>query len=81
MTDELSLKDHVFVSFLKDPNLGPQEMATKLNAKYNSVKDAYARLADEGLFKRSGRGSYEPNYPGIILVLWDRIRDLERQVK
>ncbi len=75
------MKDQVFRSFLINPNLGPQEMATKLSAKYNSVKDAYARLADEGLFLRSGRGNYEPNYSGIILHLLDRLRELEKRVK
>jgi Mn-dependent DtxR family transcriptional regulator len=81
MTDELSLKDQVFKSFLKEPDFGPREMASKLNAKYNSVKDAYAKLADEGLLQRSGRGNYELNYPGIILHLLDKIRTLEKQVK
>ncbi len=78
MSEDLSLKDKVFRSFLQDPSLGPEEMAGKLGAKYNSVKDAFARLAKEGLLKRSGRGNYEPSYAGIILHLLNRIEELEK---
>ncbi len=81
MSEDLSLKDKVFRGFLQDPSLGPDEMAKKLGAKYNSVKDAFARLAKEGLLQRSGRGNYEPSYPGIVLHLLDRIETLEEQAK
>ena len=81
MSEDLSLKDKVFRNFLKDPNLGPEDMAKKLGAKYNSVKDAFARLAKEGLLQRSGRGNYEPSYAGIVIHLLDRIESLEKQAK
>ena len=81
MSEELSLKDKVFRSFLQDPTLGPEEMATKLDAKYNSVKDAFAKLAKDGLLQRSGRGNYEPNYARIIIHLIDRIDSLEKKAK
>ena len=81
MSEELSLKDKVFRSFLNDPTLGPEQMAAKLDAKYNSVKDAFAKLARDGLLQRSGRGNYEPNYAGIVIQIIDRIEALERQVK
>jgi Mn-dependent DtxR family transcriptional regulator len=81
MSEDLSLKDKVFRSFLQDSNLGPEEMAKKLGAKYNSVKDAFARLAKEGLLERSSRGNYEPSYAGIVLHLLDRLEALEKQVK
>jgi len=78
MSEELSLKDKVFHNFLKDPTVGPEQMAAKLDAKYNSVKDAFAKLAKDGLLKRSGRGNYEPNYAGIVIHLLDRIEALEK---
>jgi len=81
MSEELSLKDKVFRSFLQDPTLGPEQMAAKLDAKYNSVKDAFAKLARDGLLKRSGRGNYEPNYAGIVIHLMDKIEALEKQAK
>ena len=81
MSEDLSLKDKVFRSFLEDPSLGPEQMAAKLNAKYNSVKDAFAKLARDGLLQRSGRGNYEPNYAGIVIHLMGRIEALEKQVK
>ncbi len=81
MSEDLSLKDKVFRSFLQDPTLGPEQMAAKLDAKYNSVKDAFAKLAREGLLQRSGRGNYEPNYAGIVIHLMERIEALEKQVK
>jgi Mn-dependent DtxR family transcriptional regulator len=81
MSEELSLKDKIFRSFLQDPTLGPEEMATKLDAKYNSVKDAFAKLAKDGLLQRSGRGNYEPNYARIIIHLMDRIDSLEKKAK
>jgi predicted transcriptional regulator len=81
MSEELSLKDKVFRSFLQDPTLGPEQMATKLDAKYNSVKDVFAKLARDGFLQRSGRGNYEPNYAGIIIHLMDRIEELEKKAK
>jgi len=45
MSEDYSLRDTVFREFLKNPALGPAEMATKISAKYNSVKAAYAKLA------------------------------------
>jgi len=79
MSEEFSLKDKVFRTFLQDPTLGPEEMAKKLDAKYNSVKDACAKLAKDGLLQRSGRGNYEPNYAGIVIHLLDRIEKLEKE--
>ena len=75
---EFSLRERVFRAFLKDPGMGPSEMAERLGAKYNSVKAAYARLSEEGLLRRAGRGSYEPNVPAILLQLMDRIETLEK---
>ena len=80
MVEELSLKDMVFRAFLKNPNLGPSDMASQLNAKYNSVKATYAKLAEEGLLNREGRGNYSPNYSEILLHLMDRIDDVEKQI-
>ena len=77
----MSLKDKVFRNFLQDPTLGPEQMTAKLDAKYNSVKDAFAKLARDGLLQRSGRGNYEPNYAGILIHLMDRIETLEKQAK
>lgn len=81
MSEELSLKYKVFHSFLEDPTVGPEQMATKLDAKYNSVKDAFAKLAKDGLLQRSGRGNYEPNYAGIVIHLLNRIESLEKKAK
>ena len=77
----MSLKDRVFRSFLQDPTLGPEQMAAKLDAKYNSVKDAFAKLAKDGLLQRSGRGNYESNYAGIVIHLMNRIEELEKKAK
>ena len=81
MSEEHSLRDTVFREFLKNPSLGPQEMASKTGAKYNSVKAAFAKLAEDGLLQRTGRGSYEPNYAGITLYLLDRLEKLEKESK
>jgi Mn-dependent DtxR family transcriptional regulator len=81
MTDEYSLRHMILRTFLKDNSLGPSEMAKKLDANYNSVKAAFAKLTEDKLLQRSGRGNYEPNYSGIILYLMDRIENLEKQVK
>jgi hypothetical protein len=77
MKQEYSLKEHVFRTFLVDPSLGPSEMTEKLGAKYNSVKAAYAKLCDEGMLKREGRGSYAPDVARILLNLLDRVEALE----
>ena len=76
---DYSLKDNVFRTFLENPVLGPSEMTEKLGAKYNSVKAAYAKLCDEGMLKRVGRGSYAPNVEGILLSLIDRIEAMEKR--
>ena len=81
MSNEISLKDSVFREFLKDPNLGPSEMAEKLNANYNSVKAAFAKLAEEGFLEHPSRGNYAPNIAAILLNLIDRVSALEEQVK
>jgi len=78
MTDEYTLRETVFRTFLANPNLGPKEMAAQLNAKYNSVKAVFAKLSEEGLLRREGRGSYAPNTPMILIYLMDRIEALER---
>ncbi len=81
MSNEISLKDSVFREFLKNPSLGPSEMTDKLGANYNSVKAAFAKLADEGFLERPSRGTYEPNIAVILLSLMDRVAALEEQVK
>ena len=81
MSNEISLKDSVFREFLKNPSLGPSEMTDKLEANYNSVKAAFAKLADEGFLERPSRGTYEPNIAVILLDLMDRVAALEEQVK
>jgi hypothetical protein len=77
MNTDYSLKETVFRTFLKHPDLGPTEMAEKLGANYNSVKAAYAKLCDEEFFRREGRGDYTPDVAGILLDLLDRIEVLE----
>ncbi|MCW4011443.1 MAG: hypothetical protein NWF07_00480 [Candidatus Bathyarchaeota archaeon] len=81
MSNEISLKDSVFREFLKNPSLGPSEMTEKLGANYNSVKAAFAKLAEEGFLERPSRGTYEPNIAAILLNLMDRVAALEEQVK
>jgi len=81
MSNEKSLKETVFREFLKDPSLGPSEMAEKLGANYNSVKAAFAKLAEEGFLERPSRGNYEPNIAAILLDLIDRVTLLEKKVK
>jgi Mn-dependent DtxR family transcriptional regulator len=81
MSNEISLKDSVFREFLKNPSLGPKEMTDKLEANYNSVKAAFAKLAEEGFLERPSRGIYEPNTAVILLDLMDRVAALEEQVK
>ncbi len=81
MSNEISLKDSVFREFLKDPNLGPSEMTEKLNANYNSVKAAFAKLAEEGFLERPSRGNYVINNAAILLNLMDRVAALEEKAK
>lgn len=81
MSNEISLKDSVFREFLKNPSLGPSEMTDKLGANYNSVKAAFAKLAEEGFLERPSRGTYQPNIAVILLDLMDRVTALEEQVK
>ncbi len=80
MSDDLTLKDTIFREFLKDPSLGPSEMTDKLGANYNSVKAAFAKLAEEGFLERPSRGNYEPNIAFILLDLMERVTTLEESV-
>lgn len=81
MTEEYTLRDSIFRTFLRNPRLGPGEMAEKLGANYNSVKAAFSKLYEEGLLDREGRGNYAPNVPAILLHLMDRVEALERAAK
>jgi predicted transcriptional regulator len=81
MSSELTLKDTVFREFLKNTGFGPSEMADHLNANYNSVKAAFAKLVEEGLLDRPERGNYEPSFSGIILNLISRIDELEMKIQ
>jgi len=78
MSAEYTLREAVFRTFLENPGLGPKGMADHLNAKYNSVKAVFAKLCEEGLLDREGRGNYVPNLPRILLHLMDRIEVLEK---
>jgi|GEM_PF-789436 len=80
MSSNQTLKDTIFKEFLKNPALGPSEMAEKLDANYNSVKAAFAKLAEDGFLDRPSRGTYEPSIPGIILDLIERVEALEEAV-
>jgi Mn-dependent DtxR family transcriptional regulator len=73
-----TLREMVFKAFLKNPSLGPSQMAERLKANYNSVKAIYAKLCEDGLLRREGRGNYSPNVSGILLHLLKRIEALER---
>ena len=81
MSKHYTLREKVFRNLLKNPKLGPQEMTKLLEAKYNSVKAVYAKLAGEGLLVREGRGKYAPNLLGILLNLMDRVEELEKASK
>ncbi len=81
MTEDYTLRETVFRNFLKNPSLGPREMTQKLGANYNSVKAVYAKLFDEGLLAREGRGNYVPNVSGILLNLMERLETLEKAAK
>ena len=77
MTEEYTLREAVFRAFMENPSLGPKEMTSHLKAKYNSVKAVFAKLCEDGLLKREGRGNYSPNISMILLHLLDRIEVLE----
>ena len=77
MSSKQSLKDTVFKEFLRNPALGPSEMAEKLDANYNSVKAAFAKLVEDGFLDRPSRGTYAPSIPGILLDLIERVEALE----
>ncbi len=77
MSSKQSLKNTIFKEFLRNPALGPSEMAEKLDANYNSVKAAFAKLAADGFLDRPSRGNYEPSIPGILLDLIERVEALE----
>jgi len=81
MSKDYTLREKVFRNLLKNQKLGPQDMTKLLNAKYNSVKAVYAKLAEEGLLVREGRGNYSPNLPGILLHLINRVETLEKVSK
>jgi hypothetical protein len=81
MTEDYTLRETVFRTLLKNPSLGPSEMKDLLGANYNSIKAIYAKLFDEGLLQREGRGNYSPNVPGILLHLMERVESLERSGK
>lgn len=77
MSSKQSLKDTVFKEFLRNPALGPSEMTEKLDANYNSVKAAFAKLAEDGFLDRPSRGTYAPSISGILLDLIERVEALE----
>lgn len=81
MSSKKSLKDSIFKEFLKNSELGPSEMAEHLDAKYNSVKAAFAKLTEEGMLERHRRGAYRPSVSGILLDLIDRVEALEKANK
>lgn len=78
MAEKYTLREAVFRAFLENPNLGPSDMAKHLMANYNSVKAVFAKLSEEGLLNREGRGNYSPNITMILLHLMDRIEALEK---
>jgi Mn-dependent DtxR family transcriptional regulator len=81
MSDEKTLKDLVFRTFLSHSNFGPKEMADHLQVNYNSVKAIYSKLSEEGLLERESRGNYSPNMAGILIHLIDRIETLEKRLQ
>lgn len=81
MTEDYTLREKVFRTFLEKPTLGPSEMTERLGANYNSVKAVYAKLYEEGILNREGRGNYVPNVTGILLLLLDRVEALEEAAK
>ena len=78
MAEKYTLREAVFRAFLENPNLGPSDMAKHLMANYNSVKAVFAKLSEEGLLNREGRGNYSPNITMILLHLMDRMEALEK---
>lgn len=81
MSEDKTLYETVFRTFLKKPSLGPSEMTEELGANYNSVKAIFAKLFDDDLLSREGRGNYTPNVNGILLHLLDRVEALEKAAK
>lgn len=81
MSEDKTLYETVFRTFLKRPCLGPSEMTEELGANYNSVKAIFAKLYDDDLLSREGRGNYAPNVNGILLHLLDRVEALEKAAK
>lgn len=80
MQTNRSVKETILIEFLKNPALGPREMSAHLNEKYNTVKAAYAKLAEEGYLERRGRGNYRPNIPFTLITLMNKVSDLEKRV-
>lgn len=78
MSEERTLKERVFRTFLSHPDFSPSDMADHLKENYNSVKAIYSKLYEEGLLERESRGNYSPNMTSIIIHLIDRIEALER---
>ena len=70
MTEEYTLREAVFRAFLENPDLGPNEMAIHLNAKYNSVKVSSQSSAgrdcstgrDAAAMRRTPRGFYSTSW-------------------
>lgn len=81
MSKKFSIRELVFRSYLENPSLGPSEMAKNISVKYNSVKAVFAKLCEDGLLNREGRGQYSPNLPKIILYLMKRIDVVEKGAK
>jgi hypothetical protein len=81
MNENYSLREMVLRTLLQNPQLGPTDMTKHLDAKYNSVKAIYAKLCNEGLLLREGRGSYVLNLPSIILNILNRMESLEKSLK
>lgn len=81
MSEERTLKERVFRTFLSHPNFSPSDMADHLQINYNSVKAIYSKLFEEGLLQRESRGNYSPNMASIILHLMERIEVLERKLE
>ena len=81
MNREQTLKEKVYKTFLLHQNFSPSDMAKHLNEKYNSVKAIYSKLFEQKILKRESRGNYSPNIEGILLLIMDRLDNIERKVK
>ncbi len=81
MSRDQTLYETVFRTFLEKPSLRPSEMTEELGANYNSVKAIFAKLYDDNLLRREGRGNYAPNINGILLHFLDRVEALEKAAK